>query len=331
MLVQVGRYQYPREERYELWYRCPQRSCTVYIEFPEGWNHEYEVRHALNAAIENDTCAIRVTPKRHASPETDKSQIRRPRDRLQFNTCEFKPYQPHFNSDYSAVDHDDLIDVKPLRHNVKLVSFRGELFIYKFMTLRCYQFTFETEVDNYRKLAGASGIPTLTAVVRKEGLIQGLLISYIEGPDLWSSVKNTEIPDDALLLDITYRIIRIAANLERLKFYHEDLKCSNIVRRHTDGELYFIDFGGGLTEGMYREDRVSSTSYDGPEAIDALFTLGRTLWELWAADSPWKGAPLDRVRNETVRDIIRDCEQGNVESIVRLSERYLSTSFGPPA
>jgi serine/threonine protein kinase len=190
------------------------------------------------------------------------------------------------------------------------------------MTSKCHQFTFETEVENYRKLTGVPGIPTLKAVVRKDGLIQGLLRSYIEGLDLWSTVENGELRDEALLLDITYRIIHIASNLEQCKFYHEDLKCSNIVRRHTDGELYFIDFGGGLTEGMYREERVFSTSYNGPDASDALFTLGRTLWELWAAESPWKGAPLDRLENQIARNIIRDCEEGNVESIIHLSERY---------
>ena len=126
---------------------------------------------------------------------------------------------------------------------------------------------------------------------------------------------------EELLLDITFKIIRLAADLERRKFYHEDLKCSNIMRRDADGELFFIDLGGGLTQGMNREERESVICDHGPDAIDALFTLGRTLWELWTADSPWKGAPLHRVSNETVRCIITDCEQGNV-SIFHLSEKY---------
>jgi hypothetical protein len=51
--------------------------------------------------------------------------------------------------------------------------------------------------------------------------------------------------------------------------------------------------------------------FNGPKLSDALFTLGRTVWELWAAESPSKGAhgaPLDRVRKETARNII-DCEE----------------------
>ena len=128
--------------------------------------------------------------------------------------------------------------------------------------------------------------------------------------------------NEELLLNVTYRIINLAANLERRKFYHIDMKCSNIVRRNADGELFFIDFAGCLKGGMYREERSSIILFDGPDASDALFTLGRTLWELWAAESPWKGAPLDRIQNETVRNIIRDCEEGSVESIVDLSEKY---------
>ena len=104
----------------------------------QGWNHEYEVHNALNTAIENDTCIVRVTTKCYPSLKTNESQFRCPRDRIQFNKCEFKPYRSHFNTEFVAIDHDNLMDVKLLRHNVKLVSFRGELFVYKFMTLNCY-------------------------------------------------------------------------------------------------------------------------------------------------------------------------------------------------
>jgi len=79
---------------------------------------------------------------------------------------------------------------------------------------------------------------------------------------------------------------------------------------------------------MYRHERKSVINSQGPNAADALFTLGRTIWELWTADSPWKGAPLDRVRNATVRDIIKDCENGSVESIMHLNEKYSSS---PPS
>lgn len=323
-IEQVGHYQYPGQERYELWYKCPKRSCTVYIEFLDGWDDEREVRKALNAAIEKDTCAISVTREHTDSTNGVDPQ---PVTQLKFSVCEFKPYRPHFNSDFCAVDHDELIDLEQLKYNVTLVSFQGDKFVYKFMTQKGYQNTFETEAINYKKLilVGAAGVPVLRAVVRKAGLIQGLLVSYIEGSDLRSAVQNGDIQDE-LLLNITYRIIKLAADLERIQFYHEDLKCSNIVRRDADGELYFIDFGGGFTEGMYREERLNHIWFKGLDASDALFMLGRTIWELWVAESPSSGAdgaPLDRVRNEAARNIIRDCEEGNMESIVHLSKKFV--------
>jgi predicted Ser/Thr protein kinase len=322
MLNQVGSYQYPGEERYDLWYVCPFRSCTVYLEFPDGWKGENEVRMALKAANEKNTFAIKVTRE---PPKSTYSLSPQPSGPLRFSVCEFKDYNPHFNSDFSIVDHDELIELKTLKHNVHLVTYQGEKFVYKFMTQTCYQSSFETELAQYKKLAGAIGVPVLKAVVRKAGFVQGLLMSYIEGTNLRSLVQRGDILTDDDLLDITYRIIHLAAYLEQLRFYHEDLKCSNIVRRHVDSEVYFVDFGGGLTDGMYREERRNHISFNGPDPNDALFTLGRTVWELWAAASPSKGADgasLDRVRNETARNMVRDCEEGNVQSIVYLSKKF---------
>lgn len=82
------------------------------------------------------------------------------------------------------MDHRELVDLKELSRNVKLVSFHGHQFAYKFITPGRYQNSFETEVENYKKLAGVPGISQLKAIVRRERLIQGLLMSYIEGIDL---------------------------------------------------------------------------------------------------------------------------------------------------
>jgi serine/threonine protein kinase len=321
MPEQIAWYQYPDKKGHDVWYRCHDRDCIVYIYFPDHWEGEHEVEFALKRAVEQNIDAIQVTRKCPKSAVPNNSRYSRLSDRLLLTPCQFKPHVPHFNSDFDAVDHGDLVELKELSRNVKLVSFHDQQFAYKFITPKRYQNAFETEVENYKKLAGVPGIPRLTAVVRKEGLIQGLLMSYIEGIDLWCAVYSAGTRAEDLLLDITFRIIGLAADLERREFYHEDLKCSNIMRRH-DGELFFIDLGGGLTEGMYRMERESVIFDHGPDATDALFTLGRTLWELWAAESPWKGAPLHRVSNETVRRIIADCEQGNVESILHLSEKY---------
>lgn len=58
---------------------------------------------------------------------------RHPDDPFEFNICDFKPYVPHFDSDFCTVDHEELIDIQQLRDNVKVVSFHGDHFVYKFM------------------------------------------------------------------------------------------------------------------------------------------------------------------------------------------------------
>lgn len=196
---------------------------------------------------------------------------------MEFRACEFKRYEPHFNSNFVAIDYEDLVEIKSLAHNTVVVSFKGEQeqFVHKFMDSKCHQTTFEYEVDNYLNLVGISGVPVLRALVQKSRLNQGFLILYINGPNLWAMVKNGPLEDESLLLDITEKIVHVAADLEERNFYHEDLKCSNIVREHSTGDIYFIDFGGGRTEGMYLEDREHCAK---PDAVGALFTLGRTIW-----------------------------------------------------
>ena len=157
-----------------------------------------------------------MTQNCQESKESDTTKFSHAGDHLELSECEFKPYRPHFNSNFVAVDYEELIYVKELKSNIIVVSFHGEEFVYKFMTPKYYQNSFEAEVDNYKQLEGVEGIPLLKAVVRKGGLIQGLLISYIEGIDLWSAVQNEAVPNE-VLLDITSRIIRVAANLEQTR------------------------------------------------------------------------------------------------------------------
>lgn len=130
-------------------------------------------------------------------------------------------------------------------------------------------------------------MPALKAVVLNPRLPPdhpGLLISYIEGDDLrelyWDLWQSE-------LLDITERVIRLAADLEDRKFYHQDVKCNNILRRREDGEIFFIDFEQDVRESMYpakwdkwiRHKRIVSP-------LHALFALGRSLSELSTRSIP---------------------------------------------
>src|SRR5436305_5901141 len=136
----VAMYTYPGENQYDLWYICPKRSCKVYyIKFLNGWKGEGEVSQALRAATEKNTCGIEVTRQHPEASEHLETESSPTFDSLTFSVCQFKPYRPHFNSDFVAVNHDEVIHLKRLKDNVSVVSLRGETYVYKFMNPKYQQ------------------------------------------------------------------------------------------------------------------------------------------------------------------------------------------------
>ena len=53
------------------------------------------------------------------------------------------------------------------------------------------------------------------------------------------------------LCRVTFYIFEIAASLEKIEYYQQDLKCQNIIQQKTSGEIYFIDFVKAITDGVY--------------------------------------------------------------------------------
>ena len=114
---------------------------------------------AVDEAMTLNVNGLEVTRKPRDSIKCTKPAHRR--DRMEFKPCEFKRYEPHFNSNFAAINYEDLVKIKSLTHNTIVVSFKGEQFVHKFMNSKCHQITFEYEVDNYLNLVGVSGVPVL--------------------------------------------------------------------------------------------------------------------------------------------------------------------------
>jgi serine/threonine protein kinase len=310
-MYEIGRYDFPQSGHFIVWYKCNKRQHPVYLEFLDWSVDEPNARRAMKTARELEVDALLIT--RTGSHEGDNTE---------FVVCQFREFKPQFNTTLGLVDHDNLSFERYLKKNVAIVQFQNERFVYKFMDTTCLQATFETEERNYRKLADVSGIPRLNAAVSKGEVVQGLLISYIDGDDLWSVAGDSAL-DDSELLNITYGIIQLAAVLEERQFYHQDLKCSNIVRRRRDGKLFFVDLAGGLTKDMYRHEREYHILCNGFDAADGLFSLGRTIWSLWTRSHPQTTLSIDAIRHDTVRKIVTDCEEGRVDSIGALDGKYV--------
>ena len=304
---ELGRYHHPQALPLELWYRCPLRKCEVNLRFECWYQSSNEIVAGLKFAFENDANGVRITRLDHFN-------------QFQYSKMNGRPLQFAFNSDYHAVEYDDLTPVPggEITDNLHIVIYQNVQYVHKFMWRHSYQASFEKEVERYIRLKECDGVLQLKAVVKRNGVVQGLLIPYIEGEDLWAAAIKSELE----LLNITYRIIEIAAGLENVGFYHEDLKCQNIVRRHSDGALYFIDFAGGLTDGFYREESFNELADGNVNAKEGLYILGKTLQQLWTKEHPKAGDQLAEQVPEPARSIIHDCVKHKVETIEKLRRKH---------
>ena len=265
---------------------------------------------ALKYAYNNHATGVRITRLNISDDSKD----------FQYSEIDGRPLQFAFNSDYHAVRYEDITPVVDgeITENVHIVSYQNIQYVHKFMWRHSYQASFEKEVERYIRLKECDGVLPLKAVVKRNGVVQGLLIPYIEGEDLWTAAIKSE-PE---LLNITYRIIKITAGLEDAGFYHEDLKCSNIVRRRSDGALYFVDFAGGLTGGFYREEAINELAEGNVNAKEGMYILGKTLWQLWTKKHP---SVEDRLSEHVLKpacSIIHDCVEYKVDTIEKLGRKY---------
>jgi hypothetical protein len=135
-----------------------------------------------------------------------------PKD-LQCHKFNGRPLLWAFNSDYPAIEYDNLLPVEngEIRLNLHIVTFESTRYLHKFMRPKSYQENFEREVRNYTQLKGCDGVLRLEAVVKRDGAVQGLLIPYIGGDNLW----DTAIKSESELLNITYRILKDCGELRK--------------------------------------------------------------------------------------------------------------------
>ena len=239
--INYGSYQYPQNGPNELWYKCAIRKCVVYLWFNKPCMTQDTIREAMRYALDQGLEAIKV------------QQPTRTRWETKYEPCSPKSIDAssRFNVEYhTIVDFSELTFVSTITPNVDVVEFKGVKYIYKYMRPGNIQFSWEREFHYYSKIQPCQNLPSLIAVVGRDEMMRGLLLSFIDGQNL----GDLDIKSDNERLDITYRIISVAVDLEKVGYYHGDLKCGNILRCKEDGAIYFIDFGGGAAEGFYPEN-----------------------------------------------------------------------------
>ena len=303
---ELSSYQHPQNGRIEFCYLCSVRHHEVHLIFNNPVHSQDDIRKAMRYALVNKLDGVEIT-----RPE------RTPWN-MEFKTCVAKPFKiGAFNAEYRTIDVTQLTTIFSITHNIDVVTFEGNRFVHKYMWEGSRQWSFEREFKRYEQLKQCKGVPSLEAVVKREGMIRGLLISFIDGENL----ANIQFKSKRELLEITYRIIKVAAGLEKVGYYNEDLKCQNIVRRRSDGAIYFIDFAGGLTDGFYPEESNSKLYTGEVSPKDGIYILGKTLWQLWTNDIPARELP-DSIP-EPARNIINDCCVNRIFGSIReLQDSY---------
>jgi len=306
-----SKYLHPDGLRLEIWCLCPIRNRHVNLVFECPFVGMEQVVRGMEHAYEHNTYGIKITQTTDSNP----------RRKFKYAAIAGQPIFYAFNCDFHAVDYEDLspVDNGRITDNVDIVMFQGTKYIHKFMIQGSHQESFEKETMNYCQLSGCEGVLALKAVVKRGAHIQGLMIPYIEGDNLWEA--SIEREDE--LCRVTFRIIEIAASLEKVGYYHQDLKCQNIIQRESSGELFFIDFAGGITDGFYPPESEADLQDGKVDARTGMYILGKTVWQLWS----WKHPKIqDELESfdipEPARSIIYDCISNQVATIEELLQKY---------
>lgn len=290
---EISRYCHTGDVRAEYWYNCVVRGCTVYLVFTPAPKSRLSIKEALHFALDNDALGVEITWE---NGDQNKDAQRK--------VCPPRPLQEGaFRAEYRTIDYGQLTFVKELSINVHLVEYKGVKYAYKFIEFWGFQDDFEREFSNYVKIRGCEGVPELVAVVRKDGLIRGLLITYFEGQVLCEKpAPRHELPK------IVDRIITIAESLEEVGFYHTELKGRKIIRRESDGQIFFIDFAPDFTPGftnVWRDESTRLKCLQGKaEGYDMLYILGKTIWELWIENYPIHHM---EIIPEPFQSLVKDC------------------------
>jgi hypothetical protein len=239
------------------------------------------------------------------------------------------PMKPPFAAppELPCIEREQLRTEKRLTNSVEIVLYNGTRYVHKYMDYLSQPSSFESEIMHHHRVHGSPFVPTLINVVTHEGKNRGLLTEFIDGENL---VDLSSKFDQSQLYVITALILEAIADLEMRGYYPQDLKCANIVRRDRDGSIFIVDLGDGFSEGMHLREAVKVRSI---LAKHMLYTLGRTLWELWIDDVPpdeeTKEAP-DSFPS-LIRSLVNDCcLGGQFKTVAEVKETYWSALGSTP-
>lgn len=291
----------------QWWWRVKDTEDILYATF-ESANPNRQVREqAVLAAYSSTTKGVAVT-------------------RVGINEIAWvSPLESAFNAPayIPTVRRDELKVLRKIQRGVDVIEYKGSKYIHKYMTPSSTRLSFEVEIQNYERTSDSPFVPKLYNVVTQHGENRGLLIEFISSPVL-AEVQLTK--SDKYLA--TKLILDALTDLEKRGYYPQDLKCCNLLIDSENQKLDIIDLGCGLTPGMYRPEAENDILMGKMKSKDMLYTLGRTVWELWDDEyeySTEQRVPIEGSLPPVIENIVKECCSEELDPTLRVvdvQEKY---------
>jgi hypothetical protein len=191
---------------------------------------------------------------------------------------------PGYNNTLSLIPVSELLAQGYVANNVDVVRFRNpdvsqcKLMIHKKMTPETSPDDMLLEAGRFLALTGCKHSPRLLGVtgIPETGECRGILIELIEGllmspiPFMYNNMRYS----------VTMNLVNAMVEFEERQVYLQDLKPDNIILTIDDG-LCVIDFGPGVTEGMFPEEEIDDILNGKVGFKTAMYGLLMTLRVIW--------------------------------------------------
>jgi serine/threonine protein kinase len=137
----------------------------------------------------------------------------------------------------------------------RLVNFEGEAYVLKGVDFPGSEYRLAQELSHYKMLSRSRWIPEIGGIVSRQGRREAFLVHYYPGGDLRSHFDA----DNSTKRRWVIQVATALAELNSMNFFHQDVKCANIV---VDGfgDIRIIDLeNGGGTDGWTHPDNLDAS------------------------------------------------------------------------
>jgi parallel beta-helix repeat protein len=157
---------------------------------------------------------------------------------------------------------------------------------------------FQQEAVRLDDLGKHPQIPELLAHFDQDGR-QYLVQEFIDGQNLDEELDRNGCFSEARIEQLLQEILPVLQFIHEGKVIHRDVKPENIIRRHSDGKLFLVDFGAAkfaTTSGLLKTGTaIGSAGYVAPEQAvgraafaSDLYSLGVTCIHLLTQTGPFE-------------------------------------------